>query len=98
MSPLTRYFVSIYLTRSGLPHRDSFDNAQVHEQVHELCAKWRAAVSSHGCDRSARLLRLIPGTPENAALPEREARVWALGQAALAEEEAQQALRTSPRL
>ena len=49
MSPLTRYFVSIYLTRSGLPHRDSFDN----EQVHELCAKWRAAVSSHGCDRSA---------------------------------------------
>ena len=94
MSPLTRYFVSIYLTRSGLPHRDSFDN----EQVHELCAKWRAAVSSHGCDRSARLLRLIPGTPENAALPEREARVWALGQAALAEEEAQQALRTAPRL
>ena len=94
MSPLTRYFVSIYLTRSGLPHRDSFD----HEQVHALCAKWRAAVSSHGCDRSARLLRLIPGTPENAALPEREARVWALGQAALAEEEAQQALRTAPRL
>ena len=57
----------------------------------------RAEVAGHGprAERCARLLRRIPGTVENAGQGEREARVWALGQAALAAEEAE-SLRYAP--
>ena len=61
----------------------------LHWQVEKMCDTWRQEIAERGprAERCRRLLRRIPGTPEHAAQSDREARIWALGGAALAAEE-----------
>lgn len=59
-----------------------------------MCAGWRQEIAARGhqTERCRRLLRRVPGTPEHAAQSDREARIWALGKAALIAEEEQLAV------
>jgi hypothetical protein len=58
-------------------------------QVAKMCDGWREEIAQQGirAERCQRLLRRIPGTREHAGESEREAKIWALGQAAFAAEE-----------
>ena len=70
------------------------DRGCMREQVAKICEGWRQEIAERGprAERCRRLLRRIPGTPEHATQSDREARIWALGGAALAAEEEEERL------